>query len=70
MLCYAVLSNVSFCTGTPLQNSIKELWALLHFLDAYKFPSCEQFEARHSLDSADEVSCFLFPACFVTIDSN
>lgn len=44
------------CTaGTPLQNSIKELWALLHFLDATKFPSCEYFEAQHSLDSADQV---------------
>lgn len=43
------------CTGTPLQNSIKELWALLHFLDANKFPSCEYFEAQHSLDNADQV---------------
>ena len=59
VLCCAVLSVVSCTAGTPLQNSIKELWALLHFLDAYKFPSCEQFEARHSLDSADEASCFL-----------
>lgn len=41
--------------GTPLQNSIKELWALLHFLDANKFPSCEYFEAQHSLDNADQV---------------
>lgn len=60
LLCCAVLSVVACTAGTPLQNSIKELWALLHFLDAYKFPSCEQFEARHSLDSADEVTCFLF----------
>ena len=43
------------CAGTPLQNSIKELWALLHFLDANKFPSCEHFEAQHSLDNADQV---------------
>lgn len=42
--------------GTPLQNSIKELWALLHFLDANKFPSCEYFEAQHSLDNAEQVS--------------
>lgn len=41
--------------GTPLQNSIKELWALLHFLDANKFPSCEYFEAQHSLDNAEQV---------------
>lgn len=25
-------------TGTPLQNNIKELWALLHFLHPEKFP--------------------------------
>lgn len=48
---------ISSCVaGTPLQNSIKELWALLHFLDADKFPSCEYFEAQHSLDNADQVS--------------
>jgi chromodomain-helicase-DNA-binding protein 1 len=25
-------------TGTPLQNNIRELWALLHFLHPEKFP--------------------------------
>ncbi|KAL3153482.1 hypothetical protein ABBQ38_011813 [Trebouxia sp. C0009 RCD-2024] len=48
--------NRLLITGTPLQNSIKELWALLHFLDANKFPSCEYFEAQHSLDNADQVA--------------
>lgn len=33
-------------TGTPLQNSLKELWALLHFLHPGKFPDCEAFEVR------------------------
>ncbi|KAL0021888.1 hypothetical protein WJX77_011593 [Trebouxia sp. C0004] len=47
--------NRLLITGTPLQNSIKELWALLHFLDANKFPSCEHFEAQHSLDNAEQV---------------
>ena len=57
---YVIAISVNFYddwagAGTPLQNSIKELWALLHFLDAHKFPSCEYFESQHSLDSADQV---------------
>eukprot|EP01127_Copromyxa_protea_P013904 TRINITY_DN378_c0_g1_i1.p1 TRINITY_DN378_c0_g1~~TRINITY_DN378_c0_g1_i1.p1 ORF type:complete len:1789 (-),score=447.06 TRINITY_DN378_c0_g1_i1:34-4668(-) len=35
-------------TGTPLQNNLKELWSLLHFLEPRKFWSQEQFEARYS----------------------
>lgn len=31
-------------TGTPLQNSLKELWALLHFIMPNKFESWEDFE--------------------------
>ena len=42
-------------TGTPLQNSIKELWALLHFLEPHKFPSCSHFEETHSLTDAEGV---------------
>lgn len=34
-------------TGTPLQNSLKELWALLHFIMPQKFTSWEDFEAIH-----------------------
>ncbi|XP_060804786.1 chromodomain-helicase-DNA-binding protein 1 isoform X2 [Amyelois transitella] len=34
-------------TGTPLQNSLKELWALLHFIMPYKFESWEEFEKDH-----------------------
>ena len=47
--------NKVLITGTPLQNSIKELWCLLHFLQADKFPDCEQFEATHSLQNAEHV---------------
>lgn len=39
--------RLDFCvliTGTPLQNSLRELWCLLHFLDAGSFPSAEEFE--------------------------
>ncbi|KAJ8334039.1 hypothetical protein SKAU_G00413580 [Synaphobranchus kaupii] len=34
-------------TGTPLQNSLKELWSLLHFLMPDKFESWEDFEDNH-----------------------
>uniref|UniRef100_A0A8C5HU47 DNA helicase n=1 Tax=Gouania willdenowi TaxID=441366 RepID=A0A8C5HU47_GOUWI len=34
-------------TGTPLQNSLKELWSLLHFIMPEKFHSWELFEAEH-----------------------
>ncbi|XP_061927024.1 chromodomain-helicase-DNA-binding protein 1 isoform X1 [Apis cerana] len=34
-------------TGTPLQNSLKELWALLHFIMPTKFGSWEEFEKEH-----------------------
>jgi SNF2 family DNA or RNA helicase len=46
-----VLASFSFdhkilLTGTPLQNSIEELWALLHFLEPAQFPQYAQFKAR------------------------
>ncbi|XP_011308420.1 chromodomain-helicase-DNA-binding protein 1 isoform X2 [Fopius arisanus] len=34
-------------TGTPLQNSLKELWALLHFIMPQKFITWEEFEKEH-----------------------
>ncbi|XP_072134198.1 chromodomain-helicase-DNA-binding protein 2 isoform X1 [Mobula birostris] len=34
-------------TGTPLQNSLKELWSLLHFIMPEKFDSWEDFEEEH-----------------------
>uniref|UniRef100_A0A1I8ERU5 DNA helicase n=1 Tax=Wuchereria bancrofti TaxID=6293 RepID=A0A1I8ERU5_WUCBA len=34
-------------TGTPLQNSLKELWALLHFIMPEKFDSWSEFETEH-----------------------
>lgn len=34
-------------TGTPLQNSLKELWALLHFIMPEKFDDLEYFESQH-----------------------
>ncbi|CAI4225227.1 unnamed protein product [Auanema sp. JU1783] len=52
-LLYKCLSQFScdhrlLITGTPLQNSIKELWALLHFIMPDKFESWEEFEYDHN----------------------
>lgn len=35
-------------TGTPLQNSLKELWSLLNFLEPGFFPSMSTFEREYS----------------------
>ena len=40
-------------TGTPLQNSLKELWALLHFIMPDKFITWEDFEGEHG-NAADK----------------
>lgn len=40
-------------TGTPLQNSLKELWALLHFIMPHKFETWENFEGDHE-NAADK----------------
>ena len=43
-------------TGTPLQNNLSELFMLLHFLDAGKFHSLQDFEADYSdLSHGDKV---------------
>ncbi|XP_063679146.1 chromodomain-helicase-DNA-binding protein 1-like isoform X2 [Bolinopsis microptera] len=49
---YKVLINLRtfhrlLITGTPLQNSLKELWALLHFIMPTNYPSFEEFESIH-----------------------
>ncbi|KAK9828376.1 hypothetical protein WJX81_001254 [Elliptochloris bilobata] len=47
--------NKLLITGTPLQNSMRELWALLHFLEPAKFPDIDEFDARHSLQRAEDL---------------
>lgn len=43
-------------TGTPLQNSLDELWALLNFLEPEKFPSERDFITNYgSMSSAADV---------------
>ena len=41
-------TNKLLITGTPLQNNIGELWALVHFLMPQRFASLAAFEARYA----------------------
>eukprot|EP00917_Polyrhabdina_sp_WS-2016_P001513 GHVP01003179.1.p1 GENE.GHVP01003179.1~~GHVP01003179.1.p1 ORF type:complete len:887 (+),score=164.26 GHVP01003179.1:33-2693(+) len=43
-------------TGTPLQNNLKELWALLNFLYPEIFSSSEEFENLFNLTTHEEYS--------------
>ncbi|KAF2291859.1 hypothetical protein GH714_035880 [Hevea brasiliensis] len=48
--------NKLLITGTPLQNSVEELWALLHFLDCDKFKSKDDFVQNYrNLSSFNEI---------------
>lgn len=40
-------------TGTPLQNNLKELWALLNFLMPKLFDSAEEFTSLFESESSD-----------------
>ena len=40
-------------TGTPLQNNVKELWALLHFLHPKNFGSLEDFQESHDMNEEE-----------------
>eukprot|EP00051_Salpingoeca_urceolata_P016866 m.226706 g.226706 ORF g.226706 m.226706 type:complete len:1728 (+) comp18803_c0_seq1:562-5745(+) len=46
-LCTFDTCHKMLITGTPLQNSLRELWALLHFLMPREFDSWEMFEDQH-----------------------
>ena len=48
-------ANKLLVTGTPLQNSLRELWALLHFLDPVKFPDSAEFEKEYEVKEAEQV---------------
>ncbi|KNA22603.1 hypothetical protein SOVF_030950 [Spinacia oleracea] len=48
--------NKLLITGTPLQNSVEELWALLHFLDSDKFRNKDVFVQNYkNLSSFNEI---------------
>lgn len=42
--------NKLLVTGTPLQNSMRELWALLNFLEPGRFGAMDEFEAAYKMD--------------------
>ena len=42
-------------TGTPLQNNIKELWSLLHFLMPETFRTFDEFEDWFDFDDLQEI---------------
>ena len=49
--------NRLLITGTPLQNSLRELWSLLNFLHSHQFPSLIDFENKYlNLDSKENHS--------------
>ncbi|XP_071743619.1 LOW QUALITY PROTEIN: chromodomain-helicase-DNA-binding protein 1 [Lepeophtheirus salmonis] len=41
-------------TGTPLQNSLKELWSLLHFIMPDKFDRWDEFNEQFGTSSAEK----------------
>ncbi|CAD5165770.1 unnamed protein product [Musa acuminata subsp. malaccensis] len=48
--------NKLLITGTPLQNSVEELWSLLHFLDPEKFINKDDFVEKYkNLSSFNEI---------------
>lgn len=49
---YQLMQGLSFAhcllmTGTPIQNSLEELWSLLHFISSRTFPSYQDFCALY-----------------------
>lgn len=44
-------ANRLLITGTPLQNSVGELWALLHFLNPQQFDDAQVFEESFSFSA-------------------
>jgi chromodomain-helicase-DNA-binding protein 6 len=58
--------HVVLLTGTPIQNSMEELWSLLNFLDPSNFDSLAKFMESHGVVHTPEqvlvdltmLSCF------------
>ena len=51
------MEHVLLMTGTPIQNNIDEIYALMHFIAPLKFPSLEEFKKEHgSISNAEDVS--------------
>lgn len=43
IFCYFSQEHKVLLTGTPLQNTVEELFSLLHFLEPAQFPSETEF---------------------------
>ncbi|EFA77354.1 chromo domain-containing protein [Heterostelium album PN500] len=57
VLKYFHTSNRLLVTGTPLQNSLKELWNLLNFLMPNKFHSLDEFQDQYAdLKEKDQIA--------------
>lgn len=53
-------------TGTPLQNSLSELFFLMNFLEPHKFADVEAFKAAYAtLNDKDKVGCGVLGFGFV-----
>lgn len=52
-------------TGTPIQNNLTELWALMHFCMPLIFGTLEQFlsDFKEAGDPSCNLSAFVFVAC-------
>lgn len=42
-----VFKHKLLLTGTPIQNSMEELFALLNFIDSDRFPDCDEFMEKY-----------------------
>lgn len=50
------MDHVLLMTGTPIQNNVDEIFALMHFIAPHKFPSLEEFKKEHgSIETAEDV---------------
>jgi SNF2 family DNA or RNA helicase len=46
-------------TGTPLQNNLHELWAMLNYLLPNTFTSSEPFDAAYDINACTTMHCAL-----------
>ena len=50
------MEHILLMTGTPIQNNIDEIFALLHFIAPNQFPSLDEFKKKHhNIESAEDV---------------